>query len=185
MHRRGLGQVHDDVGPCLSVMISNFELDMTLKSGQGASLDAPERAVLSRTCRLGVREPSTGSGTCPVPLPAPQTSAGKISRHSELIRFYSVHVSVGESKRRSLFSEPRRRSVWAPTPGRAQGRPQLRVGGGVRGEGSRESGDCGKCLPWGHRPRTAVSSMILFLFGGLRVTRGCRACHMSCITGIL
>lgn len=40
-------------------------------------------------------------------------------------------------------------------------------------------------FPWGRRSRTAVSSMILFLFGGLQVTRGCRACCMSCITGIL
>lgn len=60
MQRQGPGWVHDDMGPCLNVMISKLELDVTLKSSQGASLDAPQNAVPSRKCWPGVRDPSAG-----------------------------------------------------------------------------------------------------------------------------
>lgn len=148
MQRRGPGWVHDDMGPCLNVMISKLELDVTLKSGQGASLDAPQNAVPSRKCWPGVRDPSAGMAgvLCPCQL---LTSACKISRRFELIRCYSVHVSVGESKRRRSSSDPRRCGVWGWTQdvhGETPASGRLAASGA---RGPLESGGCGKCRPLG------------------------------------
>lgn len=93
-------------------MISKFELKMTLKSSQCASVDFSENIILNWKCLCDVlRVWVPRSGRC---SNAHASSSNihllkNFHGHFELIIFYSIHIYVVESKRGSLSWDPSRR----------------------------------------------------------------------------
>lgn len=137
-------------------MISKFELKMTLKSSQCASVDFSENIILNWKCLCDVlRVWVPRSGRC---SNAHASSSNihllkNFHGHFELIIFYSIHIYVVESKRGSLSWDPSRRDgskdrdegdhrLLDQAPGVSKGRE----GGGSCLRNVRYKSMCGKCL---------------------------------------
>lgn len=93
-------------------MISKFELKMTLKSSQCASVDFSENIILNWKCSRDVlRLWMPRSGRCSNAHASSSNIHLLKNFHGnfELILFYSIHIYVVESKRGSSSWDPSRR----------------------------------------------------------------------------